>query len=182
MIRIIRSYPKIESITIKNFSFKMKKKPNYFHLKWKSIKEFFKQTFWGFTCSMGAWKQEKTPNAPGHCKKRNWGICGILVQGHVLFSNDIVKTCQTLQIKWDLLIIFNAFKINLVIYFHSNNAHQKKKKWCQTQQFQKALGAWDIPEASKMIFKVSPFIFYIVYKLFCCEFAVSKAPISTSRQ
>lgn len=157
-------------------------KKNYFHLKGNSIKELFKQTFWGFTCSMGAWKQEKPQMDLDTAQKGTGESVGSYSKGILLFSNDIVKTCQTFQIKWDMLIIFNTFKINLVIYFHSNNAHQKKKNWCQTQQFQKALGAWDIPEASKMIFKVSPFIFYIVYKLFCCAFAVCKAPVSISRQ
>lgn len=48
-------------------------------------------------------------------------------KGILLFFNDIVKTCQTFPTKWDLLIILNGHRFNLVMFLHSNNGHLKKE-------------------------------------------------------
>lgn len=75
-------------------------------------------------------KTRKTQNGPAQCTERIRN-CGIFYQVYskviLLFFNGVVKTWQTFQIKWDLLVILNVFKLNLVICLHSNNAHLKKK-------------------------------------------------------
>lgn len=131
-------------------------------------------------------KTRKTQNGPAHCTERirNCGICGIFYQvyskGILLFSNGIVKTWETFQIKWDLLVILNVFKLNLVICLHSNNAHLKKKIGARHGSFKGTMCMRRFLRRQKWFSKCAlSYFFSTVYNLSACEFAVCKAPITS---